>query len=511
MNNDKLLYGKSNIKRVVGLECVDDCAEVFIQKENGIVESLKLPHRYWILSNSQLTNKAVKLEGNLHFKYGYQFSTRDDFEKARGSWRNSDIYSLYNSEEAYMVKDGITFYRDMTLSDLSILSFDIETTGLDGNAKDAKLLLISTTFRNHLGESINKLFSYDEYENEGQLINAFCTYVKRVDPSVIIGHNIIGYDFPYLQARAKKNKVELKLGRNDSSIKFNSYESNFRLDGTRNLTYHNISIYGREICDTFMLAVSFDVSKAFETYSLKPLIKQLGFEKEGRQHYDAEKIRVNFRNFAEFKKIKEYAEADAEDSLKLFDMMAPLYFNMCPYFPKPFSEILLSASGSKINSMMVRAYLQDRHSIPKATATENFKGALSFAVPGVYSNCFKIDVASLYPNIIVSYSVYDIDKDPKGYLLELVKIFKENRLKLKKLAAETGNPLYKQMDTTTKGILNSFFGFFSASGLNFNSVECGSFITAKGREILEFTIKWASGKDASEFIKQEESEDDECA
>ena len=305
MNNDKLLYGKSNIKRVVGLECVDDCAEVFIQKENGIVESLKLPHRYWILSNSQLTNKAVKLEGNLHFKYGYQFSTRDDFEKARGSWRNSDIYSLYNSEEAYMVKDGITFYRDMTLSDLSILSFDIETTGLDGNAKDAKLLLISTTFRNHLGESINKLFSYDEYENEGQLINAFCTYVKRVDPSVIIGHNIIGYDFPYLQARAKKNKVELKLGRNDSSIKFNSYESNFRLDGTRNLTYHNISIYGREICDTFMLAVSFDVSKAFETYSLKPLIKQLGFEKEGRQHYDAEKIRVNFRNFAEFKKIKE--------------------------------------------------------------------------------------------------------------------------------------------------------------------------------------------------------------
>jgi DNA polymerase elongation subunit (family B) len=210
-------------------------------------------------------------------------------------------------------------------------------------------------------------------------------------------------------------------------------------------------------------------------------------------------------------KIKAYAEADAEDPIKLFDMMAPLYFNMCPIIPKPFSEMLLSASGSKINSLLVRAYLQDRHSIPKATETEAFQGALSFAVPGLYSNCFKIDIASLYPNIIVTYSVYDNEKDPKGYLLELVKTFKESRLQLKKLANETGDPLYKQMDTTTKGILNSFYGFFSASGLNFNSPECGSFITAKGREILEYTIKWASGKDASEFIKNGEAEDDECA
>ena len=505
---NKLLNGKSDIARIVGLECVDEHVEIFTQEQDGSVKSSFYPHRYWILSNRKLTGNAVRLEGELHYKFGYQFTTRDDFEKARSTLRNEEIYSIYNAEEACMIKDGYTFYRDMKPTDLSILSFDIETTGLDGNARDAKVLLISTTFRDYSGKSTNKLFSYDEYKDEGEMLNDFCSYVRSVDPSVIIGHNIITYDFPYLQARAEVHGVSLDLGRNNSPVKFNHYESKFRLDGTRDLLYKNISIYGREICDTYFLAVSFDVSKSFETYSLKPLIKQLGFEKEDRQHYDASTIRNNYKNEKEWNKIKLYAEADAEDPIKLFDMMSPLYFNMCPMIPKPFSEMLLSASGSKINALLVRAYLQDKHSIPKATPTEQFKGALSFAVPGIYSNCFKIDVASLYPNIIVNYSVYDKDKDPKGYLLELVKIFKENRLKLKKLAAETGDPLYKQMDTTTKGILNSFFGFFSASGLQFNSPECGSFITAKGREILEFTIKWASGKDASEFIQQEEQLDD---
>jgi DNA polymerase elongation subunit (family B) len=380
--------------------------------------------------------------------------------------------------------------------------------GLDGKLKSGKILIISTTFRDSFGKSINKLFTYDQYKTERELLESFCNYLRECNPSVVTGHNIIGFDFPYLKARCEVTGAKLSMGRNDSEVKFNRYDSKFRLDGTRDLLYKNISIYGREVVDTFFLVTSFDVGKTFESHALKPLIKQLGFEKEGRQYYDAGSIKDHYKNPTEWKKIKDYAESDAEDAIKLFDHMAPLYFNMCPMIPKPFSEILLTASGSKINALLVRAYLQDKHSIPKATPTEAFQGALSFAVSGIYNNCFKIDIASLYPNIIVNYEVFDIDKDPKGYLLELVKSFKESRLKLKKLAAETGDPLYKQMDTTTKGILNSFFGFFSAAGLNFNSPECGSFITAKGRELLGVTIKWASGKEVSEFVHEGEEEDE---
>lgn len=497
---DKLLYGKAGIDRIVGMEVEEDGNVTIFQQtpENDIVKLVK-SYRYWILASEKLSKSFVKLEGDLHYCWGIQFTSIQDFYSALRKYSNQDIYKIGNQEEAAMAKDGYCFYQNLRISELKILSFDIESTGLDGTLPDAKVLLITTSVRDHSGKVTNRMFSYDEYETEGDLLDDFCAYVRETDPSVILGHNIISYDFVYLNNRAHANNTTLCLGRDGSDIRFQQYESKFRLDGTRELLYKKPSIYGREICDTFFMAISFDVSKNFESYSLKPLIKQLGFEKEGRQHYDASKIKDNYTNAEEWAKIKAYGQADSEDPIRLWDMMAPLFYNMCPMIPKPFTEILLTASGSKINALMVRAYLQDKHSIPKATEIAKLQGAISFAIPGIYSNCLKIDIASLYPNVIVQYEVYDKKKDPKAYLLKLVETFKQRRLELKRLAAETNDELYKQMDTTTKGILNSFYGFLSTQGVPFNSPESAAFITAKSREILSETIKWASGNDVSKY------------
>ena len=499
-NNEALLYGKSGIKHLVGIETGDDGTCLFIQDmHSGEVNVQIEPHRYWLLSNKNIDGKFVRLEGNLHYCWGRQFSTKEDFMRHRGMWRKYDTYSIYNGEEAATVKDGYTFFRDMKPSDVSLLSFDIETTGLNGYADDAKILLISTTYRNAFGRSVNRLFSYDEYETEADMLLDFFAYVRKKDPSLLVGHNILTYDFVYLQARCEINNVPFIIGRNDSEVKFNTYESKFRLDGTRDLLYKNVHVWGRELIDTYFLSVSFDVSKSFETYALKPLIKQLGFEKPGRQYYDAGSIRDHYKNPIEWEKIKNYAEADAEDAVKLWDHMGPLYFNMCQYVSKPFSEMLLTASGSKINNMMVRAYLQQQHSIPKAEEPRKFAGGLSWGKPGIYKSVVKVDAVSLYPSVIIEFSVFDKNKDPKAYLLELVKIFRDNRLEFKKLAAETGDSYWKQMDTTAKGVLNSFFGFYGCSGLNFNSFDCADFITKKSREILQTAIIWATSKKFEEI------------
>lgn len=508
MENNKLVFGKNDTQGIVGFEVQDETVEVFTQAQDGNITSQFFPHRYWMLASDRLDSRFNRLEGDLHYKWGRQFSDKSEFFKFRGIYKQKDTYSIYNSEEACMIKDGYTFYKGLKLKDVSLLSFDIETTGLDGYSEDAKVLLISTSFRDYTGIITNKLFSYDEFETEKELIDAFCFYVNEKNPSLLIGHNIITYDFVYLNARCEINNTSLNLGRDGSVVKFNSYESKFRLDGTRDLLYKNVSIYGREVVDTYFLSVSFDVSKSIESYGLKLMIKQLGFEKEGRQYYDAGSIRDHYTNPVEWEKIKQYAIDDAEDPIKLWDYMGPLYFNMASMIPKPFGEILLTASGSKINGMMVRAYLQDKHSIPKADIMEKYEGALSFAVPGIYSNCFKIDLAALYPSIMIEYEVFDSDKDPKGYLLELVKTFRAKRLEYKRLAAETGDSYWKEMDTTAKGILNSFYGFMGAPGLPFNSLACAAFITEKGREILEYTIKWASGENLDKFIEKDEEEEE---
>jgi len=505
---ERLVYGKAQIAKVVGIEVHDNASvEIFVQGDNGSVSSVFRNTRFWILSNTNIDGRFHHLAGNLHYAWGKQYSYLNDYNRQRAMWRNTDIYSIYNVQEATMVKDGYCYYQGLKIKDVSVMSFDIETTGLDPLDANAKILMISTSYRDYTGNVVNKLFPYDKFKDEGDMIATFGKYIKEKNPSIITGHNILVFDIPYIIARAKKANVAIHWGRDDSKLFINKYESKFRLDGTRDLLYRKVKIYGREIVDTFFLAVAFDVSKTFETYALKSIVKQLGFEKKDRQHYDASLIRKNYTDPQEWEKIKKYAEDDAEDPLRLWDHMGPLYFNMAPMIPKSFTDMILSASGSKINGLMVRAYLQEGHSIPKATPVENFKGAISFAVPGIYSNCFKIDLASLYPSIMIEYSVYDKTKDPKAYLLELVKIFREKRLHYKKLANDTKDSYWKEMDVTAKGILNSFYGFCGAPGLNFNSIECAAFITNKGREILEYTIQWASGKDLKEFINVEEKEE----
>ena len=518
MDSNALIFGKSGLKKIVALEVQDHEAEIFVQAEDGSVTSHIIPNRFWLLCSEQADSNFVRLKGDLHYCWGRQYLDKQTWGRDRSAYKNMgfDTYSIYDAQEALMTKDGICYYQDLKQKDVSVLSFDLETTGLDGLAPDAKVILISTTYRDVKG-STNKLFSHDEYKDERSMIEAFCTYVREVDPSIVMGHNVMTYDFVYLSSRAHKIGAKLKLGRDGSVITFEKYPSNFRMDGTRTLEYFNAHIYGREIVDTYFLASAYDVSKSIESYALKPMIKQLGLEKEGRQHYDASQIRFKYMIPEEMEKIKQYAIDDAEDPIKLFDLMGPLYFNMSTMMSMPFSKIVLSASGKKINGMLVRAYLQQGHSIPKPDESRKFQGAISFAVPGVYSNCFKIDLAALYPSIQLEYEVCNFDKDPKGYILELIRTFRAKRLEYKKLAADTGDKYWIEMDTTAKGILNSFYGSQGCPGINFNSFDCAEFITAKGREILEYTIKWASGMDESEIAKligvdtEESEEEDETA
>lgn len=509
-NTDKLLHGKNPQRNIVGIEVTDDSAEIFIQNEDGNVSSIFAPNRFWLLASTNIDGKFSRLNGDLYYKWGRLFQERSDFQKMRSIYKNQghDIFTVWNPEEAIMIKDGYSFYRGLKQKDISLLSFDLETTGLDGKAPDAKIVLISTTYRDQHG-MVNKLFSHDEYSDEGEMIHEFCMYVRNMNPSLLVGHNVIGFDFLYLQDRADANLVPFVLGRDDSMVKFANYESKFRLDGTRNLMYKAISVYGREIVDTFLLANKMDVSKKYQSYSLKPLIKEMGLEKEGRQYYDAQNIRKDYLDLDKMKLIKQYAIEDAEDPIKLWDHFGGPQFYWAQNVPKPFTELLLGATGSQINSMLLRSYIQEKHGVPKADPIEHFDGAITYGKPGIYSNCIRWDVASLYPSIILTYNVCNLDKDPRGNFLAICKTLTEERLKNKKLAKETKDQYYEDLQNSQKIAINSMYGFMGATGLNFNSLKHAELITKYGREILLKAINWATGKDYEQELYPDTEEETE--
>lgn len=503
-----LIYGKNDTERIVSIEVEDDSAILFREDENGITQEV-VPNRFWLLSNTKINNKFVRMEGEQHYKWGIQFTEREEFYKMRRVWSKYDTYSIYNAQEALMVKDGYTYFKGMKSNhEVSTLAFDIETTGLNHD-KSSLVILIANTFRKN-GKITRKMFCYDEYKSQAELFNAWCAWVREVDPSIITGHNIAIYDLPYLQYCAKEAGTELNLGRDGSVITFAKYTSAFRKDGSQTLDYNKARIYGREIIDTMFLSVKYDVGRNFPNYRLKDIIKYLGMDIEGRVYYDASTIRDNYKIPEEMVKIKKYAEHDGDEALMLLDKMLPSQFIWSQSIPKTFQAVSESATGSQINSIMVRSYLQERHSIAKASESVGYEGAISNAVPGIYSNCIRWDVASLYPSIMRQYRVYNKDKDPKKHFLTMVEYFTLERLKNKQLAKETNDEYYNALQESQKIGVNSAYGFLGAPGLNYNSPDDAAFVTKQGREILTSAIMWASGKTPVEVFGDKPTDDGEA-
>lgn len=498
-----LIFGKNRTQNIVSLEIKENQIEVFIEK-NGKVESQFLENKFWILSNKKFKNDWIRLQGDLHYKFIKYYNDRKAWLSDKFLYKNEEIFSVYEPKEAAMLLNGFTHFKGMKVDDVSILFFDIETTGLTHD-KNSQVLLISNTFVKNGKVVDRKLFSYDDYKQPENLFNDWSTWVREINPSILAGHNIFMYDLPYLQYCADQNNTTLDLGRDGSEIRFDSDKNKgkFRKDGSQTYEYKRAYVYGREIIDTMFLAYHFDFSRKYESYGLKQIIKQEGLEIKDRQFYDANTIKDNYKNPIEWEKIKEYCIHDSDDAKALYDLMIPAYFYSAQHIPKSFQAINYGASGSQLNSILIRDYLQNGHSLPKTSEIVKLEGGLSDGMPGIYSNVLKFDSASHYPSIILLYNIFDELKDPRQSFLKMVKYFRESRLLDKQKAKETGDRYYKEASESKKILINSSFGMLSAPGLLFNSPKNAALITEKGRELLKQAIKFLTGVDYIEKIKEE--------
>ncbi len=517
-----LIFSKDKTRNVVSVEVKN--GQVFIYTETS--EGVKLetrPFKYWIMSNLRPEGIHTQMNGDLHFKYLKEFDTEKDWKIALGKlWKSqADKYCCYDQRETFMVRHGLTYFKGMKVSDVSVLSFDIETTTLNPDQPDARVLLISNTLKKN-GNVVRKLFALDEFKNELTMLQSWCQWVREVDPTVMLGHNIYAFDFPYLQGRIKhcgvtqvgieRNTDGLKLGRDESVMEISDKVSQFRYDGSQQYDYKKISIFGREVVDTFFLAMKYDVGREFPSYGLKPLIEHLGYERQGRIKWDFNKNKPK-EFFGKDKELtqqfKEYCNDDADDAIKLYELMIPAYFYWNQTVPKTFSDLNLSATGKQIDQVLIRGYLGVEHSLPKPSEKVPYQGAYSLGIPGVYHNVVAFDFASLYPSIIIGYNLQDKEKDPLCFMQTLTKILREQRLKNKKIAKETGDKKFKDLEQAQKLGINSIYGHQGGPGFLFNSPKIADTITRLGRELFDKVLVIMTGKNFSYWNKGNKCTEDE--
>ena len=247
---DDIINGINKEKNIVNISVKNDLAYIYKETKDGVTVT-KEPFRQWVLSRKS----GQPLSGNQPYKF-YKEYTEQEFDQVRSLVWKSKAFTIYNKAENFMVGKGYTYFKGMNKSDVSLLSFDIETEGL--NSSVDKLLLITNTYRK--GDNlVSRVFRLDHYMDEGEMIQAWIAWVNQHDPSILLGHNIVMFDLPFINTRANINGVKLTIGRDNEELYFDKKPRELRVDGSQSYTYCRPMCFGREVVDTFFLVIKYDI------------------------------------------------------------------------------------------------------------------------------------------------------------------------------------------------------------------------------------------------------------
>jgi DNA polymerase elongation subunit (family B) len=391
-------------------------------------------------------------------------------------------------------------FRSMTFGEIRRLQLDIETrtsTGYDfPNADRAEDAVIIVALRDSTGWE--KCLSLAEFGgDEGALLKALVAAVRERDPDVIEGHNLCNFDLPYLAARAKRHKVKLAFGRDGSPASVRS--SRFSA-GERVSAYSRWDVYGRHVVDTYHLVQLYDVShRDLDSYGLKSVARHFGVAAADRTYVEAETISAAYA--ADPERVCRYAMDDVRETDAVSRILSPSYFYQAQLVPFSYQNCVVRGNGVRIDALLTAGYLERGAALPLPQSARPFQGALTEAVrTGVFKNVWHVDVASLYPSIMVGFGMAPAN-DALRLFPELLAGLRRFRLDAKNAAKRAEfaavRDHFSALQSSFKILINSFYGYTGFAQGTFNDFTMAEAVTAKGREILTVML---------DFLKEEKAE-----
>lgn len=481
----ELIFGHGFRTGIVSVEPdVSAGAATLYRRVGARTEREIVPLQNWLLARKPQPG-SIELAGQhelRHFMLGADARAISD--RARILAPDQRL-AYFDPITSHLVATGDTFFKGLRFSQLRRLQFDIETLDVNPERDDAAIVIIA--LRDNTG--FEQVLSLDDFPGEGALIEAFVHSVRERDPDILEGHNVFNFDLWYLTSRAKRHGVELTLGRDGRTPMW--LDDSIRRTTQSGMLVKYYRIEGRQVVDTFISAVRWDVGRKLPNYKLKHIVRHLGIGDEERTMVDAANMRALWSNPDMRAKLKAYCLDDARDTDRLSILVTPNEFYQAQMVPETLQGVASVGIGSRIERLMVRAYLRERWSIPRPRPTAPIEGAFSAAfLTGIFHDVMKCDVESLYPSLMLARGIAPWDDD-LGVFLPMLAGLREMRLTAKReseKASREGRHEDKLaadgLQNAFKILVNSFFGFLGTHGLHFNDPVAGGRVTEAGREVM---------------------------
>ena len=478
---EAILFGNDKTERIVAVEINGREMLYWQRNPDDVLVRCALPFVPWLLSTTptpNVTAKMTELEGH-GLRYLYEFDSWDGFLDARFRMREgqSEIIAWQNAVKQALTRNGMTLFKGMTLKEVHRLQLDIETEGLSPNDESHRVLLIVISDNRGYQEVIHG----DEREMLERMVNC----IRERDPDIIEGHNIYGFDLPFLIERAKRAHVRLSIGRDGSEPRTGNGR-NFAIGGLTR-PFAPIYIFGRHIFDTFLAVQRFDVARgALSSYGLKSVARAFGIAVEDRIELPRDEMSRLFKE--ELDTVITYAAQDVIETARLAEIIAPNEFYQTQMIPDSFGSVATTGSGEKINTLFVRAYLAAGHSIPLPRESRSCQGGYTdIRAKGVLDHVVKADVESLYPSVMMTDRIRP-ESDTLDVFLPALTELTRRRLEAKSRvqSSEGTDKLYWDgLQGSFKVLINSFYGYLGAAVFNFNDYEAAERVTSRGRDIVK--------------------------
>jgi len=378
---------------------------------------------------------------------------------------------------------------------LSVLSLDIECS------EQGQLYSIGLATKDYqqvlmIGQEQPASPPISWVENEYALLKQLEQEFAKLDPDIIIGWNVINFDFRLLAKRAALHGIKLLLGREQSQLRWRE-----RSDNPQN---GFVSLPGRVVVDGIDALKS--ATYQFDSFSLENVAQQL-LQRGKLVDEVGDRMAEITHNFNHDKpQLAAYNLEDCQLVLDIFQHTQILDY-LC--LRSQLTGLMLDRSGGSV-AAFTNVYLPKLHragyiapNLSRDFIADSPGGYVMSSKPGLYHNVLVLDFKSLYPSIIRTFKV-----DPLGLVEGLaepeqaIEGFRGGKFSRDKhFLPGIIEQLWQQRDQAKanhdkarsqaiKILMNSFYGVLGSTGCRFHDPRLASSITMRGHQLMQQTAEW---------------------
>ena len=438
--NKRQLYGYSNLQFKKYIKIVFNNSDSLSAVSRVIIEhgnNGKFGETY--TKPIRIKNKSIALqvyESNLNpmlkFYHIREIKPHGWIKIPAGKYVVCDVQTTSCQIDIFTRWDCVEPVQINKIAPFIIACFDIECTSTDGSFPQAsrpsdKIIQIGTTV-NRYGEdvSLRHIVTLKKslpiegsivecYDNEDDLLIGWANFIHSLDPDILSGYNIFGFDLEYIYKRAEmcglfdpEGGTMADLLTRVSSMPAKYKEKMLSSSGLGDNELKYIEIPGRLVFDVFKVI---QPEHKLEQYTLNSVSKH--FLGDSKQDLSPAQLFANYKSGSpeDMQEIATYCIQDCALCNRLIaklNMIAgkSALSNVC-YIPMSF--LFMRGQGIRSHSLMACECRLDHSIVPniKKTSTGNdgYEGAVVLPPSkGMYLEdpIPVLDFASLYPSSIIS-------------------------------------------------------------------------------------------------------------